>query len=272
MSNSIVSKSSVTNNLSVSATDQLPDAEVGDHNDVARHKTAAGFVPLAEVRRCNADMRLAVFNATAARAALLANRPAIEASGVHFDWTILDTLNSLGRAVTFMVRQVVPGETSDVNALLKAGRPLRRLLLANARFQVIAERCPAAALTNIARKRGPLGIADDLVNLAFVHTQHGLVEGPSITPEKIALAKSIGTELRDKVRPTGETRAAPPTSAQRYATNLRDRLWTVFLQRYQAMERAGGAIWGAELRKRVPSVHARFVTKKPTKKPGAPTG
>jgi len=271
MPNSIVSKSSITNNLSVSVTDQLPDIEVGDHNDTALHLGAAGLIPLAEVRKCNIDMRLAVFNAKAARAVLIANRAAIEASGVRFDWTHLDTMNTLGRAVTFMVRQVVPRESSEVNALLRDGRPLRRLLLSNARTQIIAGRCPADALANIARQRGPLAAADDLVNLAFVHTQHGLVDGVTVSQEQITRAKAIGTELRDKIRPTGETRAAPLTFAQRDAITLRDRLWTLFLQRYQQMERAGGAIWGADLRKHLPSIHARFVAKK-SKKPDAPAG
>jgi hypothetical protein len=75
------------------------------------------------------------------------------------------------------------------------------------------------AVTFIARKRGPLGAADDLVNLVFVHTQHGLVDGVIVTSEMVTRAKAIGTELR----------------------------------------------------KHLPSIHARFVEKKGNK-PDAPTG
>jgi len=265
MSNPIVSQSPATNNLSVSAADQQPpDVEVGDHNDVALHLGTAGQVLLADVRACKVDVRLAIFNARAARAALLANRPAVETSGVHFNWAHLDTMDSLGRAVTFMVGRVPAREASEVIALLKTGRPLRRLLLSNARTQSLVGRCSAAEVARIQRGSGPLDAANDLVDLAFLHTNNGLVDDLTVTAEKVAQAKAIGTELRDKIRPRGETRSAPLTRAQRDAINVRDRLWTVFVQRYQMMERAAGAVWGADLRQHVPALLARFVPRKKT--------
>ncbi len=143
---------------------------------------------------------------------------------------------------------------------LKVCYPLRKLMLTHARAAAIAGRCPAAEVKRIAKGRGALDAANDLVDLAVLHTQYRLA-GETVTAAHITRAMEVGTSLGMNLRPVG-ARPTGHTTSRRDALDLRDRFWTVYLQRYQMMERAAGAVWGADLRQHVPALLARFVARK----------
>ncbi len=265
MSNSFIATPSVTINPSAIVADQLPDPVVGDFDDVVLHRAAATQIARADVIRCTIDVRLAVYNAGNARDAIVGARDAIEASRFPLQWEHVDSLDSLSRALVYMTGRVsaTPRNSKELSAQLKVGRPLRKLMLAHARAAAIAGRCPAAEVKRIVQGRGTLDTANDLVDLAALHTQYRLV-GETVTDAQVTLAMQVGTSLRTLIRPVGAQLAVPLTTTRREALDLRDRLWTIYLQRYRMMERAGGAVWGGELRKHVPALLARFVARKKT--------
>lgn len=263
---------SVTNNPSVVATDQLPEI-VGDINDFTRHESAAAAIPVAAVKPCRADVRLAVHNALAARDVIVAARGDLDDAGLRVDWDHLGDLDSLCRAVVYAAARVpaVPGESSDVIALLAEGRPLRARLLTSARLHAIDGRCPAAEVERIARGRGAVDLANDLVDLAFVHTQNALVDaGRSVTDEQVKRARLLGIELRAKIHPAGAARPSRITLGQHIVIVQRDRLWTLLVQAHQQLERAGGALWGRDMPRHVPALLKRAVPRKRPEKPAAP--
>ncbi len=272
MPKSINTQSSVTNNSSVAATDQLPEV-TGDINDFTRHEAAAAALPVAEVRPCRADVRLAVYNALSARDTVVAARADLDAAGVPVDWSRLGELDSLCRAVVYAAGRVptVPGESSEVIALLAEGRPLRTRLLATARVHAINGRCSMAEVERIARGRGAVDLANDLVDLALLHADGDLVgDGTSVTHEQVLRAKAVGTELRAKIHPAGAARPSRITLGQHIVTVQRDRLWTLLFQAHAQLERAGGALWGRDMPKHIPALLKRHVPRKRPEKPAAP--
>ena len=274
-------KPTVSNTPSVTETDPLPDAMpdvVGHLDDVTRHRGAAYAVPLAAVRPCRADVSLAYHNTMAGRDALLAARPDLEATGLHVDWERLGALDSLARAVVYAADRVEanPRETHEVITLLQEARPLRRLLLASGRAHALTGRCPTNEVERIAKGRGAVDTAIDLVDLALLHTEHDLLgNGSAVSAAQVQRAKVLGSTLRGKIRPRGLERPSRRTNGQRDAMALRDRLWTVLVESYALVERAGGTLWGRQMSLHIPALQGRYVPRKREKKdtaPVAPTG
>lgn len=277
MTNPTKSTQSVAvNPVSVNVTDTQADP-IGSHDDVAVHQAAARLIAAADVRPCRVEVRLAIHNAIVGRDAVLSARDAIEATGFRLDIDRLAAMDSIGRAITHTARRSGDnnGQTSEVIALQREGRPLRRLLLSNARSFGLAGRCSAEEVKRIARGIGPLDAAQDLVDLAILYTNDNLVVvGGPVTAEQVARAAVLGNRLVTLILPNGVLRPKY-TRAQREARALRDRLWTLMLQAHAHVAQAGGALWGHEVHEHVPRLQSRDVPKKRTKTlvtPDQPTG
>jgi hypothetical protein len=247
-------------------------AIVGQADAVERHRRAADALPLAEVIACRADTDLAFYNAMRGRDALLAARASLDASGFPVDWSRVDELRSLGFAVAYAAKLVGANprarESSEVLALLRTARPLRRLMLTYARALSLVGHCPAAEVARIAKGRGPRDAADDLGALAALYTAHALVTaGGPVTAQNVQDAVTLGSALAEKLRPMSGVRPDRRTSAQVSAVALRDRLWTLFVRAYEYVEQAGGAVWGRRLAEQVPSLQARKASRKRPAKP-----
>ncbi len=257
------------NTVAAISADGPPDI-IGTHDDVALNTNAAGLIPLADIRSCRADVRLACHNVIIGRDAVTAAREAIEATGFRVDWARLAKLDSLSRALAHCARlaDASNGEPSAVVTLLREARPLRRVLLLSARTHAAQNRCPVGEVERVMRGTGDLDAAQDLVDLAFLHTQHGLA-GETVTAAQVTRAKVVGTALIPMIRTAG-ARRPPRTNAQRDAINLRDRLWTVMFQTHAHLDQAGGALWGRALKDHVPALQARYVPRKRDKAPAAP--
>ncbi|MDB4930221.1 MAG: hypothetical protein JWM10_2705 [Myxococcaceae bacterium] len=254
----------------------LPEV-VGNFDAFTHHRTAAGLIPLSQALRCHADLRLAYFNAMAGRSALVAARAELAATGFRLDASRLDDLESLLQAVIFAAGRVEanPSESHEVISLLREGRPLRQLLMSNARAQSLVGRCSAAEVARIAKGRGAVDTAQDLVDLAVLHATPALVvAGGVVADDDVRRAKAIGTALLVKIRPSGTVRGHRRTAAQLDAVSLRDRLWTLLVQWYEHLERAAGAVWGRRFTDHVPALQARHVprTRDKAVAPVAPTG
>jgi len=250
----------------------------GNLDAVQIHRGRAAALRLDEVLRFGADPHLAHHNMLAARAALLAARADVDATGFAVDWARVEGVESLALAVIYAAGRVPadPRTTGELLALLAEARPLRALLLSNARTLSLVGRCSPEEVARIERGRGAVDSATDLIDLATLHANRELTgAGSAVTAAQLKRAKALGTEIVQKVRPAGASRASARTADQQNAVALRDRLWTLLVQTHDYFERIAGARWGRDLGKHVPRLQARYVAKKRAKKsaePVAPTG
>ena len=264
---------SVTTNAPASNAEQLPDV-IGDSDDVARHQAAAALIPITDVVPCTVNPNLAVRNAMTGRAALLAVRADLEATGLRFDWDRLASLETLCRALTYTATRVAAyPRVGEIKALLRETMPLRKMLLTSARLHSLSGRCPAAEVARIAKGRGSYDAAVDLSDLADLHTRHDLVDakGPA-TSEQVARALALGQELRSRLIPNGVRRPGTRTETQRQTAIQRDRFWTLLTRYYADVERAAGALWGSRYRQHVPALGSRPMPRRRPPKLVAPTG
>jgi len=262
----------------IDAEPDVPEVE-GSADAVELFRTRADALRPADVLRCHADPHLAYHNAMSGRAALLEARAEIDATGFRVDWARVEGVESLALAVVYAASRVPadPRITGEVRAMLREARPLRALLLSNARTLSLIGRCSPAEVTRIERGLGSVDAATDLVDLAVLHTDRDLIgSGSAVTAAQVKRAKALGTDLLKKIRPATASRARTRTSGQEAMLALRDRLWTLLVQTNEYFERIAGARWGRDLGAHVPRLQARYVAKKrakkPTEKPVAPTG
>ena len=245
----------------------------GTADDVAIHRGAAAALPLAAVLRYCIDPVLVHHNAMVGRDALLAGRTELDATGFRTDWVRITSIQSLGRAVVYAASRVEanPEDSHEVLEMLREARPLRALLLANARTMALIGRVSQAEVARIEHGRGALDAATDLLDLAILHAERELTGGASaITAAQLRRAKVLGTLLLEKIRPTGARGRSRRTPAQADAMVLRDRLWTLLVHAHTHLEHAAGALWGRDLDLHVPRLQARYVPRKRAKKPVAP--
>lgn len=212
---------------------------------------------------------------------MLAARPAVEATGFRANWREIEALDEVALAVIFADHQIDDGreERVDVNALLREARPLRAVLAADARTQVLQGRFKAGdakKVANIEKGRGPIDAADDLVAYAALYQKHlpSLRGLTAINAAQVRRASELGTELLTLLKPSSVKRDRSRKGAAREAMELRDRLWTLLVRRYAHAECAGGAAWGRSLDEHVPALQSRYVAAKkkaakPDEKPPA---
>lgn len=268
------SLSTPTNGAVEKATAPIVPMVVGSADAVLIHRAAAERLPPAEVLPFRADADLAFYNAMRGRDALVAARAAVDASGFHADWSLIDSLDSIGLAMTYVASRVEaqPRESNEVLDLLREGRPLRRVLLSYARTLSLLDRCPAREVARIAKGTGARDTAHDLADLAALFTAHGLAgTGDLIRPEQVRRAAELGTELGKKIRPAAAARPSRRTPDQLRVMDLRNRLWTLFVRAYAHVELAAGAVWGRHVAQHVPPLQARIVVRKAAAELAPPT-
>lgn len=111
---------------------------------------------------------------------------------------------------------------------------------------------------------------------ALLHVEYKLTgEGSAVTAAQVTRAEVLGSMLRERIHPSGAARRPRRTAAQRDAENVRDRLWTVLVERYATIERAGGTLWGRQMPDHVPTLQGRYVPRRRAKvavPPAPPTG
>jgi hypothetical protein len=123
----------------------------GSLDAVQIHRGRAGALRLDEVQRFSADPHLAHHNILAARAALLAARADIDATGFTVDWSRVEGVESLALAVIYAAGRVPadPRTTGEVRALPR-GAPAHAAQLAVTSLALRGEHPPTPAVTSLA--------------------------------------------------------------------------------------------------------------------------
>ena len=240
-------------------------AVAGSEASLEKHRAAAEAIPDGEVIPLRADAHLAYHNAIAGRDAVIAAKAPIEATGFRVAWELVREIGEVAEAVIFADGRVDadPEVKGEVLAMLREARPLRTLMLSEARTQALKNKALLPEVQRIEKGRGAVDAVQDVIALVTFFTRNKLARaGGAVTPADLKRAAELGAELLRRLKPKGAKRGSARSAEQQKAAALRDRLWTLLVRRYEHLERAGGAAWGRLLGEHVPSLQARYVSAK----------
>jgi len=251
----------------------------GSEAALEKHRAAAEAIPESEVIPFRADAHLAYHNAIVGHDVVVEARARIDATGFRTVWATLNAIGEIGEAVIFADGRVDadPAAKGEILALLREARPLRALLLSEARTQALKKKSLLPEFKRIEKGAGPIDASQDLVDLATFFTRNKLAKkGAAVTPDDVKRASELGSDLLRRLKPTGAKRGSARSAEQKQAAALRDRMWTLLVRSYAHLECAAGAVWGRSLGEHVPSLQSRYVPAKraakvpPTSAPKTP--
>jgi hypothetical protein len=244
-------------------------AVAGSEASLEKHRAAAEAIADGEVIPLRADAHLAYHNAVAGRDAVLAAKAPIEATGFRVEWELVRAIGEVAEAVIFADGRVDadPEVKGEVLVMLREARPLRALMLSEARTRALKHKALLPEVRRIEKGRGAVDAVQDLIDLATFFTRNKLARaGGAVTPADLKRAAELGAELLRRLKPKGAKRGSARSAEQQKAAALRDRLWTLLVRRYEHLECAGGAAWGRLLDEHIPSLQSRYVAAKRTPK------
>jgi hypothetical protein len=232
----------------------------------AQALSASAVVPF------RANAQLAYHNVQIGVTSLLAKK-AEAAALPGTDVAALSALPSQCLAVAFAVDQATQAEAGPSATLatqLAQGSLLRRKLFAAADALVEAGLFPAQPVAALHAGRGKIDTANDLVGLAALFQKNAAtIKGKTaIVAADVTNAATIGSSLLTVLKPTRAKKTRTGNAAQ--AADIRNRMWTIVLQGYDALWRAGAYLYGPDaLDAKVPALQASAATTSKRKKANA---
>lgn len=260
--------SRVPPSLAPRAIDEETVAVTGVKADFDAFIDAARAIDPAKVQTFRGDASLAYHNALAGLEAVLAERDAIEASGLTVDWKALEEIPRVALGLVYAAEQV-DGRSSantELQRKLARGRVLRDIGVSSADTLAKSGDLPAEEVRKLHLGSGPLNMARALVKIAtfFVRFQSEVKGKTPFTPALVRESEQLGSELLKVVKPGG----APRTPSKTFTDAQRDRdgFATLLVERYEVLEQVAGSRWGRNLGEHVPALQSR-VRKARKKKP-----
>ncbi len=244
----------------------------GSQAAYAKYLPAAQALPAASVVPFRGDASLAYHNVGVGLASLSARASDVQALPGQV-WPAIQALPDQCLAVAFAVEdalQIAGSTTGQLEPLMTQGYALRRKLFAAADALVEASLMPAAKVAALHAGKGKLDAAQDLVGLAALFSANAAaIKGKTaVTSADTTQAAALGSQLLTLLKPTRARKTTPAAKAS--AADTRDRLWTLVVQGYDAMWRAGAFLFGpAELDAKVPALQSRTATTSLRKKANA---
>lgn len=210
---------------------------------------------------------LAYHNVVAGIEAVLSKESELARDIPRFDFARAAALPELALAVIHAASLVDRSAPKPTRKLIARAAEIRGKLLLTAEVLVAAGLMPAHEVSRIRKGSGFIDIADDCIALGRLFNDHAdAIRGKSaVTALEVREASELGTRLRTILRPKG-TRKAPPEPALAQALENRDRLWTLLVERYELVRRAGVWLFGLEKGSElVPALGSRVRAKPKTK-------
>lgn len=237
-----------------------PKEVVGSEAAFQRYAEIAARIPEAEILPFRLDPVLAYHNVQAGLLALTPHRDALRRALPLVDHSALFDLEALAQAVIFASTQVVGKTRSDgeTKALIGEASRLRALLLSTADALVLSGIFKAQVIAAIRSGAGPIHLARDCVELASLYgkTPQSMLCQRIVRSEHLLRASELGTILLGRLRPSTARRKAEDHPGKA-ATESRDRLATLLLQRHRDLRRVGYYLWGDDFDAHVPALQAR---------------
>jgi len=242
----------------------------GSEAEYRKYLPLAMAVRKSDVQPLHADASLAHQNISVGVASLLAREK--EARKLpDTNVAALKELPDICLAVAFASARV-PGtrSTGDIAKKLHRLGELRKKLITAADALVLADLFPAKDVADIHAGKGRLDEASDCVALAFLFRTYAkkIAGKTAVTKAEIAEADALGSELLVTLKPKGAPRTRTEKAQQ--AADVRDRLWALVRQRYDALWRACAYLYGeADVAKKCPPLLSHAATTSARKKANA---
>lgn len=226
-----------------------------------RFLPAALAVPAHEVRPPWVLVSVALANASIGAEAVLPRADEIAADLPGVSVERIRELSHLGAAYAFAADIVErwADRPRDIRARIARARELRRLMLASADALVIQGLFDANQIAEIRKGHGAIDAAADCVVLAQLYRDRypRLAGQIPFGLAELAEAASVGGALRVELLPA-DVRRKRTTAALAEATQIRDRLWTLFEQTWEReLWRAGAWLFARAVDEHVPSLGSR---------------
>src|SRR5579883_217410 len=208
-----------------------------------------------------ADAALALHNVQVGVKAVQPFEARIAAELPAVDFAQIVTLPDLAQAVVGAALDVHRDQpaASTIDDLLARAYPVRKKLLSAARALADAEVLKEADVRAIEVGRGRIDAANDCVQLEKLFRANAdAVKGKSaVTEADLVEAKTVGEQLQLLLHPKRASHDRPTPEAVAAAADLRDRLWTLLVQRYDRLWRVGAWLFGHQVDEKVPPLQSR---------------
>lgn len=213
-----------------------------------------------DIISCRSDVKLALHNVVRGVNAVLVHEAIIRNELPKIELAHFRSLIELSQAVEYATRQVDRhAPPKDLKQLMARGRELRLILMSSAESLAAVGILPAHVVAKIRAGKGDIDAAGDCVELAALFAKNA-AEVRGKTPVTAALVKEaaeVGSQLLTVLKPT---RSKAPKELQeevRTARDLRDRLWTLLVERHDRLRRVGAYLFGVNnLDRHVPSLQS----------------
>nr|HEX4318090.1 hypothetical protein [Kofleriaceae bacterium] len=238
----------------------------GFEADYQRHLAAALAIPAAEVVPMRVPAELAARNATVGGSLVLDHEATLAKWLAAVSADEIRQLPSYASALLWadgIIRRHEPAP-SYVKSSLSRGRELRALLLAAAVMLSLAGSVSAATVAKIKKGSGPRDTAQDCIDLSILLAgvpAEAAAKMP-VTPADIAEARTVGELLLTTLKPKRAKRTVSKEHAA--AMTMRDRMWTLFEQRWERNVWVAGAyLYGRAVDDHIPTLGAGASSKPP---------
>lgn len=213
-----------------------------------------------------ADVILARHNVQRGVSNVLPFRARIEEELPRVPFVQIEELPELAHGVVFATLQadVAYRSQGEIATLLAEGQPLRRKLLGSAVILVEDDLMPRDEVRAIQKGRGKLDTANDLVRLGDLFIRRGSVVAgkTSVTPAEAQRAGFLGSRLQTLIQPEDAVQERKVAPGQVEHVVMRNRLWTVLVERHILLWKVGAWLWGPDVEEYVPALQSRAVSRK----------
>lgn len=246
--------------------DPLAPEVAGSPEALERYRDEALGLPAGDVLPYRTDATRAYHNAMAARDVVLAARAEVDATGVRVKWADVESLGDVGVAL-IQAAALVEGDGRSrgvLRTLLTEAAPLRRSLLLSARALAAQSLLPEGVVKAVHKGRGPQDTGRDLVVLAALFTEHAeKIRGKHpISAKQLRRAAELGAAVATQARSAATPKDRKRVGEAKSAADLRDRVYTLLLRRFDTLGRAAGALWGLDAASRVPALNGAIKARK----------
>lgn len=224
-----------------------------------RFQPAARKLHAKQVKHCRADLDIVHHNLARGLEAVLAHEDHVRKALPEIDLDELRDVLDLSLALRIAASAARERQRSRgaLPKMLAEARRLRKVLLLSAETLALTGILDGYVISKIRGGNGPFDTAMDCIELGEIYFANAeKIRGKSpVTDDDVRAISAIGQELQTRLTPMKAER--PPDPESLAAIELRDRLWTLLLQRHETLWKVGAYLFGFAVESRVPPLQTR---------------
>lgn len=227
----------------------------------------AQAIPEAEIIVCRLDPPLGLHNVQLGVASVLPHEARLRKELPMLKLAELVSLPDLAAGLLYATDRLSgpPAKTELTEKLLRL-RKLREPMLVIAEGLALHGLLPTERVTAIRQGQGAIDAARDGIALDALYREYAttLRNKHPFTEAELTEVADLGNYLVRAITPNGGRR---PVEAQSDATRLRDRFYTLLVQRHAELRKAGFVLFGEAVNDYVPALSARVARPRPISTP-----